>query len=66
VQRFYIPLRKDLEENKRDFITLRLEFQRAVLMSGVIFFHLKGRQPVSRAQCARHMLGVENHKMQAR
>lgn len=42
MQRFYIPLRKDLEENKKDFIALRLEFQRAVLMSGVIFFHLKG------------------------
>lgn len=61
-----MPLRKDLEENKRDFIALRLEFQRAVLRSGVIFFHLKGRQPVSRAQCVRHMLGAENCKMQLR
>lgn len=35
-------------------------------MSGVIFFHLKGKQPVSRAQRVRHTLGAENQKMQAR
>lgn len=62
LQRVYIPLRTGLEENKRDFNRSEV----GVSESGVISFHLKGRQPVSRAQGVRHVLGVENHKMQAR